>query len=366
MHRGQRGGRRTEGRPAGRRVALGLLSAGLVSAPALGTASPEAAFRTPRTHSGPRPASDAARRTPPADTATRRVAVTFDDVPRQGGAMGCDDPAAVLEMNSRLVSLLESRAVPATAFVTGVNACGPDAAEHLRRALEVWLDAGMELGNHTWSHPDIDDVPVDAYLADADRGAAAVVPALRARGERLRWFRPPYLHTGRTPEKERALERALAERGWRMAPVTLDNDEWIFAAAYRRARRAGDAEGAARVVEAYVDHMAATFRHFERVSDAVLGRQVPQVLLVHASPLNAVAFGRVLDVLSGRGYAFVSLEEALQDPAYDIDDDYVGEEGLSWLLRWARTLRVAVEETPRAPGWIARSFRGASGGGARR
>lgn len=347
-------------------MALSLLSAGLLAWPAPRTPAADAAPPGSPADSEPWPVSDAAPGETPADTATRRVAVTFDDIPRQGGAMGCDDPAEVLQMNRRLVSLLEARGVPATAFVTGVNACGPDAAGHLRRVLDVWLDAGMGLGNHTWSHPDLNDLPVEAYLADADRGAAAVAPALRARGERLRWFRPPYLHTGDTPAKERALERALAARGWRMAPVTLDNDEWIFAAAYRRAREAGDAEGAALVTDAYVDHMEATFRHFERVSDAVLGRQVPQVLLVHASPLNAAAFGRVLEALAARGYAFVSLEEALRDPAYDIDDAYVGEEGLSWLLRWALTRGVAVAETPRAPGWVARSFRAVSGGSAGR
>lgn len=286
------------------------------------------------------------------DAAARQVAITFDDVPRQAGGISCRDPEAVVVMNERLVSRLAARNVPAVALVTGGNACPPDRAAHLERVLDAWLDAGLEVGLHTWSHPDLNGTTVQEFLADADRGAALLERALARRGQRLRWFRHPFLHTGNTRDKKRALVDALTRRRWDVAPVTFDNDEWIYAAAYRRALEAGDPSTARRIVADYVAYMARTFTYFEGISERLFQRQIPQVLLVHASPLNAAHFDRVLDALEARGYTFISLDQAVSDPAYRSHDGYLGTEGLSWLLRWARTRGLETPPMPRASEWV--------------
>jgi hypothetical protein len=60
-------------------------------------------------------------------------------------------------------------------------------------------------------------------------------------------------------------------------------------------------------------------------------------------------------VLAARGYRFVSLEEALRDPAYTSTDRFTGGAGISWLHRWALTRggtsRVLPDE-PRTPDWV--------------
>src|SRR5205085_11641924 len=88
---------------------------------------------------------------------------------------------------------------------------------------------------------------------------------------------------------------------------------------------------------AYVDYMTEALTRSERQSNALFGREIPQILLLHANVLNADHFGEIARMLQARGYRFVPIERAMEDPAYRTPDRYYGPDGLSWLGRWART-----------------------------
>ncbi|NIP77796.1 MAG: polysaccharide deacetylase family protein [Gemmatimonadetes bacterium] len=216
--------------------------------------------------------------------------------------------------------------------------------------LRRWVDAGHRLGNHTFSHRDLNTVDLEWYTADIARNQAYLEPFLE-RGE-PRWFRPPLLHAGDTPTRRDGLREYLDRWGYRMAPVTLDNQEWIFADVYVRAKAAGDSAVARRVAAAYVPFMDSVAAFFEARSRAVLGREIPQVLLLHANELNADHLPALAGMLRARGYRFVPLAEALRDPAYAREDAYVGPRGLSWIHRWAIGAGGAVVEEPREPAWL--------------
>jgi peptidoglycan/xylan/chitin deacetylase (PgdA/CDA1 family) len=214
------------------------------------------------------------------------------------------------------------------------------------------VDAGLELGNHTYSHPSAHRTPLPRYLDDIARGDSVMRILMAARGKRPRFFRHPMLHTGRTLAYRDDVHRFLARRGYRVAPVTLDNQEWIFAEVYARAAARGDSAGMRRVADGYLRHLAESFDHFEALSHTLFGREIPQVLLLHANRLNADHFDSVAAVLRRRGYRFVRLEDALRDPAYASRDTYVGPRGLSWLERWAATRGMTLREAPRQPAWV--------------
>jgi hypothetical protein len=79
------------------------------------------------------------------------------------------------------------------------------------------------------------------------------------------------------------------------------------------------------------------------------------VLLLHANALNAAALPDLLDAMRSAGYRFISLDEALQDPAYQHADAFYGRGGISWLHRWALTeKRPAAFFTgePEVPPWV--------------
>jgi peptidoglycan/xylan/chitin deacetylase (PgdA/CDA1 family) len=292
----------------------------------------------------------------PAPPATRTVAVTIDDLPGAPAALVANDPATVVATNRKLVQALRADGVPAVGFVNEgkLDVVGEDAAARTARvdALRLWIDAGLELGNHTYSHRSLNRTPLEEFEADVVRGEPVLRELLAPKGKPLRYFRHPFLQVGLELDKRRAFERYLAERGYTIAPVTIDNDEYMFAAIYAAALRRGDGASAEKVAAAYLDYMEEVFAFVEETSRRLFDREPAQVLLIHVNALNADRFGDLAARMTARGYRFVPLEAALADPAYASPDDYVGAWGISWLHHWELTAGRKRSPSPEPPVWI--------------
>ncbi len=174
---------------------------------------------------------------------------------------------------------------------------------------------------------------------------------LAERGMKLRYFRHPFLFTGTTPEYKKGLAEFLAARGYTVAPVTVDNGDYIFADVYLKAKKRGDSETAKRVADAYVPYMESVFEHFERLAAETFGREVKHILLLHANEINADRFDELAAMMKRRGYAFVTLEEALKDPAYR-ETDALYKNGISWLHRWRMAKGMPTKWEPEVPKFV--------------
>lgn len=281
-------------------------------------------------------------------SAQRQVAVTIDDLPLGGASPhNCETDALTQLTNQLFVPLLRDK-VPVTGFVIGKNC-----PESFAGALRLWTQAGFELGNHTFSHRDLNSTPLDEYEADVVKGEEALRAAT---GQKPRYFRHPMLRAGETMEKRLAFEKFLAERGYTIAPVTLDNSDWMFAAVYGAAQVRGDAALAKRVRDAYVPYMESTVEFFEKRAVEVVGHEFPQVLLIHVSQLNADAMPDLLAMPQRRGYGFVSLEAALNDDAYRLPNTYAGKGGFSWLHRWSASKGLPNKFEPDEPKWVVEEY----------
>ena len=265
------------------------------------------------------------RVTPP----PREVAVTIDDLPVAG--MTHTD-AQNGTITTKLLAALTANHVPAIGFVNErkLGAGG-------ETLLRMWLDRGFEFGNHTFSHLDLNQTPLERYEEDVVKGDPVTRRLLQERGRAPRFFRHPFLHTGRDLDTRAKFEQFLSDRGYRVAPVTVDNDDYIFARAYDKAAVRGDRETMRKVAAAYVPYMDAKFSFFERNAEQLFGRDIRQILLIHASALNADEFNRLATMMKRRGYRFIPLERALEDEAYQSPDTYAGPSGITWLHRWALT-----------------------------
>ncbi|HEV8397163.1 MAG TPA: polysaccharide deacetylase family protein [Vicinamibacterales bacterium] len=280
----------------------------------------------------------------------RAVAVTIDDLPRGGDGSGSGSSFdAVWAMNEKLLSPFKEDRIPLTGFVNAHHELTLG-ADTLRRLLDLWLDAGAELGNHTYSHPDINNVALADYTADVVKGEPILRAALEARGRTLRYFRHPFLHAGPTAEIKSGLQAFLHDQGYRVAPVTLDDSDYMYAALYTRA------EYRERVRREYVPYMESIVEFFEQRSVEVAGREFPQVLLIHDNQLNADVMPDLLDMFRRRGYRFVTLDEALADEAYHLADEYVGRGGFSWIHRWSKTKGMPAKGEPDPPAWVTSAF----------
>lgn len=272
----------------------------------------------------------------------REVAITIDDLPRGGDAQGTLEVNR--EMTIKLLAPFRRDHLPLTGFV---NECHH--TEELRSLLALWVAAGADLGNHTCSHIDLNNTAVTDFESDILKGETVTTTAL---GRRPIYFRYPFLHVGKDAGTKRAIQGFLAAHQYKNAPVTLDNSDYMFAAFYAKALAANQVSQAQHIRETYLAYMESIFAFFEQRSIEVTGHEIRQILLIHASQLNADAMPELIAVMRHRGYTMISLARALEDPAYSLPEAYVGKGGFSWIHRWSITKGMKPKGEPDEPEWI--------------
>jgi peptidoglycan/xylan/chitin deacetylase (PgdA/CDA1 family) len=279
----------------------------------------------------------------------RSVAITIDDGPAVNELTDLDRFQRIAR---GLRSALEAEKVPATIFINERQLNVQGQRDGRAAILEEWLDAGFDLGNHTYSHPSANKVPLWQFEDDLVRGDVIMRPLLEARGRKMVWYRHPFLDSGATPEAHQALLDFLEQRHYRVAHITVDYKDYSFAGVYTRLLKSGDTETAEKVKQAYLDQVDAGFEHAEKASQEVFGREIPQILLIHCNELNSVSLRDSIARIRNRGYRFTTLDEATKDEAYQRPDTFTGPGG-SWLQRSAKAMGKQISGSePRMPQWI--------------
>ena len=262
------------------------------------------------------------------------VALTFDDLPTMA-LSPTTDYAAVTTKD--LLAGLKRHHFPAIGFVNEVKLEARDKPDRIA-LLKAWLDAGMDLGNHTYDHPHF-TTDAAAEIADTAKGEVATRALLAARGRAPHWFRHPFLETGATDAARKTFEAWLTAHGYRVAPVSMENSDWMFALPYDQAVLKGDTAEAARIQKAYLDFTAQVVPWYIGAAKDVLGREPKFVFLMHATRLNAESIDQLAAILKANDLKPVTLQRAMTDPAYAMAEDAVGANGNQWVTRWSMTLK---------------------------
>ena len=106
------------------------------------------------------------------------------------------------------------------------------------------------------------------------------------------------------------------------------------------------------VADSYLAYSDAVFAYCEQLSMQIMGYEPKQIILLHGNQLEADHIGDLANVFRKRGYRFITLAEALGDPAYGLPDTYIGEEGTGWLIHWAVTQGKPPRDEPVFPASI--------------
>jgi peptidoglycan/xylan/chitin deacetylase (PgdA/CDA1 family) len=268
-----------------------------------------------------------------------QIALTFDDLP---GLTILDDQASgaqayVTAFNQQLLHGLKLHHFPATGFVNEGKLDDLDRPKQIA-VLRAWLDAGMDLGNHTFSHDDPDEVGAKGYTQDIAKGEVVTRALMAQHHKTERYFRHPYLKTGSTAAIKHTIEDWLAHHGYRIAPITMDADDWEFAEPYDYAISHHDAASQAHIKAEYLSHTEAMIHWYRRASQALFHRDVPYVILLHSTRLNADSLDDLAAMLKRNRLKPITLDRALADPAYRTHDPYIGKNGVDWMERWALEL----------------------------
>jgi len=278
------------------------------------------------------------------------IAITIDDLP--AASANSMTGTEIVEMTAKLLGTLRDQKVPAVGFVNERKLYKLGEVDDRIKALSMWGDYGFELGNHTFSHASLNRVTLKQWEEDVIRGETVTTLLLGQHNMKMRYLRHPYLDTGRDLATRREAEAFLVDRGYRIAPVTMDAWDWMYAGVYEDARRRGDTALQQHLVSSYLSYTGAVFDYYEKFSKDLIGYEPKQILLLHGNWLEADHIGELLDVLRKRGYRFVTLQDALSDAAYSMPDEYVGEEGTGWLDHWAITRGQPPRNTPVFPQWV--------------
>jgi len=257
----------------------------------------------------------------------KEICITFDDLP----VVRVSDQIERMMITDQILGTLEEYNIAAAGFVVGNNI--KDDLGLVRQ----WLEFGHTIGNHTWSHSDLNDVPAELYIEDIEKGQNPLEELLKEFKQKDRFFRYPYLHYGNKLSKRKAVDEYLAGKNYRVAHVSIDTEDYVYNLQFEKIHEAADSIDFIALGSEYLDHIMTRIEESEKLADELLGRPIKHILLLHANRLNAFFLADLLSELELDGYKFISLEKALTDPVYVTEDGYLGPKGLSVLERLAKS-----------------------------
>lgn len=268
-----------------------------------------------------------------ASMAQKKMCITVDDLPMV--RYGVQDVGHESLITAGLLKAFKKHDVPAIGYVNESklylnNQLMPGRVAHL----ENWLKEGYELGNHTYSHKNYHKTSFEEYSKDILRGEQVIKRLAEKYDQEVKYFRHPYLRRGDTKERVDSLGMFLSESGYTIAPVTIDNAEYLFAKAFAVAHLDEDPKLKKQIGKAYLEYMEGQVDYYEKASNTLFERNISQTLLIHANYLNATYLDDLLSIYEERGYTFVSQEEVLQDPAYQSEITKFNDWGISWIQWW--------------------------------
>lgn len=264
----------------------------------------------------------------------KKVAVTVDDLPIVYYAK--EDVNHYKTITQNLIQTFDEFEIPAIGYVNESKLYSNGEPDQRKiDLLRLWLSNGYELGNHTYSHMNYHRSDFEDFTEDVIKGEQITKELSNEYGLEYKFFRHPYLRSGLSKSHSDSLSTFLHELGYTEAPVTIDNEDYIFAKAYHIAYRNGDSDLMKKIGEAYIDYMEKKIIYFERVSNDLFGRNISQTLLIHANLLNSEYLDELAQVYVNHGYTFVTQGEVLKDEAYQTEITRFGDWGISMLDRIA-------------------------------
>jgi peptidoglycan/xylan/chitin deacetylase (PgdA/CDA1 family) len=292
-----------------------------------------------------------------ANSQTRTVALTFDDLPLAGSIerlTPAEKLAAAQAVNRAILKALRRHHAPAIAFVNEGKVVADGHENENRAILREWTRQGHELGNHTFSHADLSQLSAGQFEKEIVDGEPSVRLLMAEKGKPPQYFRFPFNHAGETDGKHNAIAAFLQEHGYQVATCTIENSDWIFTRAYELMLDRHDSKSAQRLREEYLEFTRKEVEYYGRLGQQIFGHEIPQVMLLHSNRLNADTLDQVLKIFEKLNYRFVTLEAAQADPAYKTSDTFASAFGPMWAYRWAREKNIKVDgsQEPEEPAWI--------------
>ena len=251
---------------------------------------------------------------PSAATTPPQIAFTFDDLPAHASLPPGETRVEVIA--KILAAMHDAHMPPIYGFINGlaVEQHPGDVA-----ALKAWREAGNPLGNHTWSHINLNQNSLADFEANTTKNERLLADLMQ--GADWHWFRFPYLAEGDTQEKKAGVREFLLLHGYKIAGVTMSFGDYSWNDPYARCVAKGDTKAIEVLESSYLAAADESIRHYRQLSQTLFGRDIPYVLLMHVGAFDARMLPRLLELYRSRGFQFVTLQQAESDDFYRQDMD---------------------------------------------
>jgi peptidoglycan/xylan/chitin deacetylase (PgdA/CDA1 family) len=257
----------------------------------------------------------------------KSVSITIDDVPNVHLLTG--------NGSSGLLEKLDSLNLPIAIFVNEANLNQTPAARQNKQLLKSWISRPyVTVGNHSFSHPNYAEVGFEAFKEEVVKGEVLTKELLKGTGKSLDYFRFPFNSMGKDSNDYDRMQEFLKERKYISTPFTVESEDWLYAQLYDKALKDGDAKRGKYIGTQYVEMSIKIFAFYDSLSVKTFGRPIKQIYLCHDSRLNTDYLPQLIQKLKVADYSFISLAEAMEDPAYKSKDYYKGPNGFSWFYHW--------------------------------
>ncbi len=249
---------------------------------------------------------------PAAAQEQKRIALSFDDVPRFPGAFMTPD-----ERTIALIQALKEAGVRQAAFFVTSGNLEQDYGRNGEARIRAYVEAGHVIANHSFSHTHLSENTVADYVADLDKTEAW----LKGRPGRRPWYRFPYLDEGHDIARRDAVRAALRERGLSNGYVTVDAYDWAIDDLTRKAVKDQREMNLRALGDFYAETVVQAADFYDRLARQTIGRSPAHVLLLHETDLNALFIEDVVAALRADGWQIVPIDEAYADPIARIEPD---------------------------------------------
>jgi peptidoglycan/xylan/chitin deacetylase (PgdA/CDA1 family) len=270
--------------------------------------------------------------------AAGKLALTFDDLPLNGAlAQGTTE----VDLVRQTVRILERKKAVTFGFI---NAAKLESNPNGAKALQLWVDGRQRVGNHSYSHVDLNTHSIEDYGADILRNEPVLM--LLSGDRDWRWFRYPYLREGDSPEKRAGVRAFLRQHSYAIAQTTIDYEDYLWNSPYARCADRRDTKAIERLRATYLEAARAAIEASRHMSNTVFGRDINHVLLLHLGAFTPDILPRLLALLGERGFELVTLEEAQADSAFQTDPNYLGQRGGTLLEQHTQMKQLDVLRAP--------------------
>jgi peptidoglycan/xylan/chitin deacetylase (PgdA/CDA1 family) len=255
----------------------------------------------------------------PVAHAQKRIALTFDDVPRSRGPFLTPE-----ERTEKLIAGLKKAGVKQAGFFVNPGHIGTgdgiDGVAHI----DAYVRAGHVIGDHSFTHPHHSALSVEAFTAEIDKAETW----LKGRPGYRPWFRFPFLDEGGTDKAKRdAIRAVLKARGLQDGYVTASGSDWNWEQLLIDANKAGKPIDMDALRKFYIQMHLEAADFSDALMVKAIGRSPAHVMLMHETDLAALFLPDLVKALRADGWEIVTADEAFADPIHTAQPDTLSADG---------------------------------------